>query len=893
MPTDAYDLSPNKVEMFKSQSGDLSLVDAVRELIDNAIDNWSRTSDREETAVVRVDAEAGTTYVRDNTGGVPSSEMQALFAPGETRDKTPEWSIGGYALGAKKAISRLGGLGEGTFESARIKSRAGNSETAYGYCINRQWFEKDDWWVDKRSFSDVDEGSTEITVKASESLWNEERITSLKQELSRTYVKFLTGDAQGQVGNFEIVVNGEQIDSNDDVEWSYLPLDDLYPRRYTNLEIDASYLSTPIEMELEVGLMLNSTPSEGGTDIYFQDRLVLGNDTSEDGGFGAEESSLGRFEARHNRLRVKLELHTTGDASELPWDTQKKNIDRTTRVSSEMYETLSEFVGPYFKADSSLVSDAVATPYHRESDWAANNGSVKSVDASGRHQHDRPSKHLHQVNQLQKVVYYHERRGVYVDYNQYDRLQSDLLDKETVPAYSSLVRELSDELEPVTPKEGKQIVNRVHGLRQALRGVPNVGNTIIENIIEGGYTSAADLHDASVFELTRVQGIGTATAEKIKQHLSPAERIEPLLESLAAKPTEDDGSPDDESVFDIYEELIESDALPSSTEADSVIEDGFPMLTSDGEYAPAASLYIPDDKDLFELFEDTPKLQFTGVPDTTQRDIEVEKVFELLAQLGASRISAEIKSSTYARGAERVGPQDPTPQKRLEEVWDDIEHEITMLDSIDCPEVIWVEETGVRYHLGEASREQPSNCEYDVDEAELYLTPDFVVDWDSLADQLVTKHRGDKAIVTSLLREAPGGLEDRAVEIVRRHESEHFKSILDVRDINECNGVNVEGCDVVAFPHGGGKPRLIEIKARTSPQSPIHLIGREPDRAKKGGQHYYLYVVLISDRTDSVRLWRLSDPANREFEPETVWRFNQRVWQKEGEEVAISLDEWG
>lgn len=106
--------------MFKSQSGDLSLVDAVKELVDNAIDNWTRATNRNTPATIRINVDGGTTYVWDDTGGVPSDEVQALFAPGESREEPPEWSIGGYALGAKKAISRLGGLGENTFDTALI-----------------------------------------------------------------------------------------------------------------------------------------------------------------------------------------------------------------------------------------------------------------------------------------------------------------------------------------------------------------------------------------------------------------------------------------------------------------------------------------------------------------------------------------------------------------------------------------------------------------------------------------------------------------------------------------------------------------------------------------------------------------------------------------------------
>jgi hypothetical protein len=676
MSRETYDLSPNKVEMFKSQSGDLSLIDAVKELVDNSIDNWTRVTKRDEPATIRIDVEGSTTRVWDDTGGVPSNEIQALFAPGISRDDPPEWSIGGYALGAKKAISRLGGLGEGTFDIAHIKSRTVEAETAYGYNIDRSWFEKENWNVERQTFNSLGEGRTEIVVGATEDLWQEDSISELKQELSNTYQKFLSAEAEGQSAECNIEVNGEKVGPPEEIDWTYLPIDGLYPRRYTNIKIDADYLSTPIQMELEVGLMLNEDAQKAGTDLFFQDRLVVGNSTSEEGGFGTEENSIGRFTSKNERLKVRLELVTEGDASDLPWDTQKKNIDRTSRISSEMYAKIQKFVKPYFKANSKVVSDAIAQPYDYTSDWGANDGVVKTVDVSSTYRPDRPRSNLRRITRLRERADYHVTRGVYVDYNKNDPSENHLFNEEEVPAYMELVFELSDdELDPISPEEGKQIFEDVNDLKKTLRSIPNVGTSVIESVISSGYISLDDIREASEYQLRRINGVGMKTAQKIKDRVEPNEGIDEVLEELASQPKDEDGKPDTERVFELYEKLLDFDTLPSETGLDALNVDSVPVLNHDGEYSDASRLYIPDEEMLSSGFNNSNDITYVCIPEIARYEFDENELFELLERFGATYLSKAVEESIYSKGDEEMEEQDSVPRERLEDAWESIDRE--------------------------------------------------------------------------------------------------------------------------------------------------------------------------------------------------------------------------
>jgi hypothetical protein len=98
-----------------------------------------------------------------------------------------------------------------------------------------------------------------------------------------------------------------------------------------------------------------------------------------------------------------------------------------------MYAEVKKLVRPYFKANSELVSDAIAHPYTRESEWASNDGTVKGVDVSVSGRPERPRSSLRELRQLRKKTGYHVTRGVYVDYEEHGSEESDLFSDEEIP----------------------------------------------------------------------------------------------------------------------------------------------------------------------------------------------------------------------------------------------------------------------------------------------------------------------------------------------------------------------------------------------------------------------------------------------------------------------------
>jgi hypothetical protein len=376
MSENNYDLKPSK-EAYKAVKSDVTPVSAFKELIDNALDNWMRVSQRTDDIDISIeyyegdDEEDSKVVIRDNTGGVDEEDVRILFALGQSKKSSIEGSIGAYGIGAKKAIVNLG-------NKATIKSRSLHSEKGYGFTIDEDWLrDDDDWSVEKEEHDDIDKGVTEIQIENLNINW-EEYSEDLAEDLSETYEKFLDGHAARERGALNIKLKEFDSDDWDDAEetmeveapdpidWSFTPIDGFYPRRYENIKIESRDLDEPVYLHITVGLMRGSNSSTAGADIFCQDRKVLSAVRDERAGFGTGSGSnrLKNFSNQHHRLKFVMEFETEGDASKLPWDAQKSDIDQYNRVSQAAYNWVRRIVRPYIEAAGSY--DEFPTSFLRE-----------------------------------------------------------------------------------------------------------------------------------------------------------------------------------------------------------------------------------------------------------------------------------------------------------------------------------------------------------------------------------------------------------------------------------------------------------------------------------------------------------------------------------------------
>lgn len=629
------DLAPTK-QIYKSAAVDVDPIDAVEELIDNAIDNWMRESRRVDDVTIDIVAKGGTTKVSDNTGGLSRERIKILFALGDTFQDEVEGSIGAYGIGAKKALVRLG-------EQRLVTSRDRDAEYGVGFRVDEEWMESDDWEVSLERFDGMKPGETTLEVESSDDIWNEERIDQLRRQLGQTYKLFLSGDVSG-AGDFDIVLNGDPIKPAPDIPWSFTPFDNLHPRRYSNIELHPKGIDTPVMMDVTVGQMTNADAEKGGTDFYCQHRLVTQNEREEVGGYGSVgENRIGNFTSHNNRLKVVVELRTDGDSSDLPWDGQKKTIDPHHPVSRVMYDWLRRIVRPYFKANTGTVKEPFTGPYDTNSEYAANDGKVEVLDYNGREKvMNRPDRSFTDIKKVTRLVEEHIKRG----YKYYGNIE-----EEFVPAYDAYYERYFDKqhdgdlkLEDVPVKESLDEDERVDvedeamSLSDLINSVSGVGSGKKDALMSEGYGSIEQIHEASVGELTTVRGIGTSMAKRLKDATAD------YLGEESDSEESDDGT-EEGTELSAADDTSSEDESPSTDEKQS-------QSTADSETASAGETTATEAK----TAEDDELSETSEGHQATLAEPDEDQV----------RLAMDLDEDEYERLCEMFGIDEDDPQQLSE-----------------------------------------------------------------------------------------------------------------------------------------------------------------------------------------------------------------------------------
>jgi hypothetical protein len=448
-------LLPTK-EALTALKSDVTFESACLELCDNSLDAWKRTSNRTEPAHIEIYTEEygdrTELVIRDDTGGVPRDRAAMLFGIGRSA-KTGGGTIGTFGVGAKKGLVNLG-------IPFRITSQAVDEPSGWTYRITNEWFEReDDWSVPVYESTDVAPGTTEIRIEDLNYDWTEQRASNLRTRLGEAYNLFLSDSMQtlrDTSYDLSITVDGKQVEAQGVPDWSFTPFDGLYPRRYKGIEISSETLEEPVKLHITAGLIKRKDTRSAGTDIYCQARKVASGLRDSTGGFDSGSDGLGAFGARHERLKIIIELETTGDGQQLPWDTQKSSIDRHNPImqgtsdSKGVYNWLRRTCQQYFDANADQVPTAFVEPYSANSPCAANDGRPMRHDFSGRKrvtQNCRPSDGLSEINSVMDRIEAQVLLGV--------QSEAGIQDWQRPSYNTQLASEVDDPTKMLTPIDGQ------------------------------------------------------------------------------------------------------------------------------------------------------------------------------------------------------------------------------------------------------------------------------------------------------------------------------------------------------------------------------------------------------------------------------------------------------
>lgn len=317
---------------------DLTLRDAIGDLVDNSVDGAKRLRPDDDMGSSRNRLEPDSKYdglkidinaspekfvISDNCGGVPSEvarEYAFRFGRPKEMPSTPG-SVGQFGIGMKRALFKLG-------KYFSISSTASHSRFLVEENVE-SWITMKEWSFRFKELEESQDGSL---------LFNEaERgtkivVTLLRDDTSANFKlnKFIDGlrreIEKEQLYNIhrglQIIINGQTLASrqlhlleSDEFQIAY------WKKTY---EIKHETSSSKLQVEIYVGVSEEKT-DHGGWYIFCNDRLIIGNDQSTVTGWG-EERKIPQYHSQFNRFRGYV-FFNSDNADVLPWNTVKNNMD--------------------------------------------------------------------------------------------------------------------------------------------------------------------------------------------------------------------------------------------------------------------------------------------------------------------------------------------------------------------------------------------------------------------------------------------------------------------------------------------------------------------------------------------------------------------------------------
>jgi len=324
----SLDATPSK-GMYRSIIADYNLRTGVCELVDNAVDQWTRSGRQRPLTVnviVRLDQQV--IQVADNAGGVNHDDLTLLVTPGDGSGGTEE-IIGIFGVGSKRAVVALA-------EAVTIRTRQSNG-TTYQIQFDNVWLANPDWALPIYEADAIADDSTFIDLSRLRFRIDEGELSLLQEHLQATYGLLLNNAA------LTLRLNGDVVTSLLFDNWSYPPA---YGPRHFDGTLTTEDGHT-IRFDALGGLTNEpgSIAGEYGVYFYCNDRLIARRVQTPDVGFIA-----GMAGAPHNVVSlVRVIVFLKGPAECMPWNSSKSGIGVNHRTFKAMQKWLTTTVTSYAK----------------------------------------------------------------------------------------------------------------------------------------------------------------------------------------------------------------------------------------------------------------------------------------------------------------------------------------------------------------------------------------------------------------------------------------------------------------------------------------------------------------------------------------------------------------
>lgn len=320
------DASPTKAFFIENLTRDLTLEDAILDLIDNSIDSAIQEAQLDVSAEllekqpdqdfdkipIEVEVSEERIVIRDWAGGIdPQRAVTTVFRLGTPPSKADS-TLGVYGIGLKRAVFKMG---------RSISIRSWHDEGAFEVQISPAWMDDEtNWRLPLKRIDSSRETGTEIVV---ENLHDDIKLRirdpallrRLIDAISETYCLFLEHLVRVQLNGSEVEAMEIPLGESDEVRSGkrLLSYDGVTAEILTGLQ---PRVGSRWEME------------KAGWYVLCNGRVVVFADKTELTGWGA---GAPQFTAKHRGF-VGVAFFFSSDPSQLPWTTTKRGLNQESSV---------------------------------------------------------------------------------------------------------------------------------------------------------------------------------------------------------------------------------------------------------------------------------------------------------------------------------------------------------------------------------------------------------------------------------------------------------------------------------------------------------------------------------------------------------------------------------
>lgn len=315
------DASPTKELFLNTLIKDVNISDAILDLVDNAIDGYTRNEFRDRRAInLRLSKDRF--LIHDTCGGIDiESARKEIFRFGVV--KGGKHSLGVYGIGLKRSIFKLGSI-------VIFESDDGNKYFRVDVDVEK-WKAQESWNLEFSKIRDSGNGSfTSVQIhnlkkEVKREFESVRFINELIQRISKTYYMF-TKD------RVDIIINGIEVPQ---YELEIVFSEEVEPA-FKRISFDG----------IQAKLIAGAHPDykQPGWYILCNDRLIVSGDRTDRTGWGSRGVPM--YHPKFNRFKG-FAFIDSDDPTKLPWTTAKNSIDRDSEVYARILPVMQNMTAQY------------------------------------------------------------------------------------------------------------------------------------------------------------------------------------------------------------------------------------------------------------------------------------------------------------------------------------------------------------------------------------------------------------------------------------------------------------------------------------------------------------------------------------------------------------------